>query len=215
MCDDKSSLSKKEVNAIKNVLSETISVEHCCLTALKQKQLVFAVNVFLKYPLGFYIDPHLNDFFDSMMGNKHIERNLRRIKVYYELIKDLVNDGEKLMLEKFRFSRISKVCDVLEKVQALQPIQTPQEPPNDVYKERYKELVLSLIEQQEKDAKAYFDSYEPYNRHVRRYSYSTENQNRTKDMFISELQDIYGDLYDYSSVIYKNRKTKWEYQCNK
>lgn len=215
MCDDKSSLSKKEINAIKNVLSETISVEHCCLTTLKQKQLVFAVNVFLKYPCGFYIDPHLNDFFDSMMGSKHIERDLRRTKVYYELIKDLVNNGEKLILEKFRFSRISKVCDVLEKVQALQPIQAPQESPNDVYKERYKELVLSLIEQQEKDTKAYFDSYEPYNDHIRRYSYSTETQNRTKDMFVSELQNIYGDLYDYSSVIYKNRKTKVTLFCKK
>lgn len=85
----------------------------------------------------------------------------------------------------------------------------------NVYKERYKELVLGLIEQQGKEAKAYFDSRKPYNDHVRRYSYSTENQNRTKDMFVSELQDIYGNLYDYSSVIYKNRKTKVTLFCKK
>lgn len=212
MCDDKSSLSKKEINAIKNVLSGTISVEHCCLTALKQKQLVLAANIFLEYPSEFYLDSRLNDFFDSMMGSKHVERDLCRTKVYYELIKDLVNDGEKLVLKKFRISRISKISNVLEKVQ---PIQPPQELTNDDYKERYKELVLSLIEQQEKDAKAYFDSYEPYNDHVRRYSYSTKNQYKAKDMFVSELQNIYGDLYDYSSVVYKNRKTKVSLFCKK
>lgn len=212
MCDDKSSLSKKEINAIKNVLSGTISVEHCSLTALRQKQLVLAVNIFLEYPSEFYLDPRLNDFFDSMMGSKHVERDLRRTKVYYELIKDLVNDGEKLVLKKFRISRISKISNVLEKVQ---PVLPPQELPDDVYKERYKELVLSLIEQQEKAAKAYFDSYEPYNNHVRRYSYSTENQYKAKDLFISELQNIYGDLYDYSSVEYKNRKTKVSLFCKK
>lgn len=212
MCDDKSSLSKKEINAIKNVLSGTISVEHCSLTSLKQKQLVLAANIFLEYPSEFYLDSRLNDFFDSMMGSKHVERDLRRTKVYYELIKDLVNDGEKLVLKKFRISRISKISNVLEKVQ---PILPPQELTNDDYKERYKELVLSLIEQQEKDAKAYFDSCEPYNDHVRRYSYSTENQYKSKDMFISELQNIYGDLYDYSSVEYKNRKTKVSLFCKK
>lgn len=212
MCDYKSSLSAKEINAIKNVLRGAISAEHCCLTALKQKQMVLAVNIFLEYPSEFYLDSRLDDLFDSMMGSKHVERDLRRTKVYYELIKDLVNDGEKLVLKKFRISRISKISNVLEKVQ---PVQFPQELPDDVYKERYKELILSLIEQQEKDAKAYFDSYEPYNDHVRRYSYSTENQSRTKDMFISELQNIYGDLYDYSSVIYKNRKTKVTLFCKK
>lgn len=212
MCDYKSSLSAKEINAIKNVLRGSISAEHCCLTALKQKQMVLAVNIFLEYPSEFYLDSRLNDLFDSMMGSKHVERDLRRTKVYYELIKDLVDDGEKLVLKKFRISRISKISNVLEKVQ---PVQSFQELPDDVYKERYKELILSLIEQQEKDAKAYFDSYEPYNDHVRRYSYSTENQSRTKDMFISELQNIYGDLYDYSSVIYKNRKTKVTLFCKK
>ena len=113
MCDDKSSLSKKEINAIKNVLSGTISVEHCSLTSLKQKQLVLAANIFLEYPSEFYLDSRLNDFFDSMMGSKHVERDLRRTIVYYELIKDLVNDGEKLVLKKFRISRISKISGVL------------------------------------------------------------------------------------------------------
>ena len=212
MCDYKSSLSKKEINAIRNVLNGTISLEHSCLTNLRQKQIIVAFNIFLKYSSGFLLDSELNNLLDIMVGTKHRERDLHRIKVYYELIKDLVDSGEKLKLAKFRIAKSKNVIGDLREQPVTKSLQLISE---DVYKERYKELVLSLIEQQEKDAKAYFDSYEPYNRHVRRYSYSTENQNRTKDMFISELQDIYGDLYDYSSVIYKNRKTKVTLFCKK
>lgn len=212
MCDYKSSLSKKEINAIRNVLNGTISLEHSCLTNLRQKQIIVAVNIFLKYSSEFLLDSELNNLLDIMVGSKHRERDLHRIKVYYELIKDLVDSGEKLKLAKFRIAKSKNVFVDLKEHPVTKSLQSISE---DVYKERYKELVLSLIEQQEKDAKAYFDSYEPYNRHVRRYSYSTENQNRTKDMFISELQDIYGDLYDYSSVIYKNRKTKVTLFCKK
>ena len=212
MCDYKSSLSKKEINAIRNVLNGTISLEHSCLTNLRQKQIIVAVNIFLKYSSEFLLDSELNNLLDIMVGTKHRERDLHRIKVYYELIKDLVDSGEKLKLAKFRIAKSKNVFGDLKEHPVTKSLQSISE---DVYKERYKELVLSLIEQQEKDAKAYFDSYEPYNKHVRRYSYSTENQNRTKDMFISELQDIYGDLYDYSSVIYKNRKTKVTLFCKK
>ena len=212
MCDYKSSLSKKEINAIRNVLNGTISLEHSCLTNLRQKQIIVAVNIFLKYSSEFLLDSELNNLLDIMVGSKHRERDLHRIKVYYELIKDLVDSGEKLKLAKFRIAKSKNVFGDLKEHPVTKSLQSISE---DVYKERYKELVLSLIEQQEKDAKAYFDSYEPYNRHVRRYSYSTENQNRTKDMFISELQDIYGDLYDYSSVIYKNRKTEVTLFCKK
>lgn len=212
MCDYKSSLSKKEINAIRNVLNGTISLEHSCLTNLRQKQIIVAVNIFLKYSSEFFLDSELNNLLDIMVGSKHRERDLHRIKVYYELIKDLVDSGEKLKLAKFRIAKSKNVFVDVKEHPVTKSLQSISE---DVYKERYKELVLSLIEQQEKDAKAYFDSYEPYNRHVRRYSYSTENQNRTKDMFISELQDIYGDLYDYSSVIYKNRKTKVTLFCKK
>ena len=212
MCDYKSSLSKKEINAIRNVLNGTISLEHSCLTNLRQKQIIVAVNIFLKYSSEFLLDSELNNLLDIMVGSKHRERDLHRIKVYYELIKDLVDSGEKLKFAKFRIAKSKNVIGDLREQPVTKSLQLISE---DVYKERYKELVLSLIEQQEKDAKAYFDSYEPYNKHVRRYSYSTENQNRTKDMFISELQDIYGDLYDYSSVIYKNRKTKVTLFCKK
>ena len=212
MCDYKSSLSKKEINAIRNVLNGTISLEHSCLTNLRQKQIIVSVNIFLKYSSGFLLDSELNNLLDIMVGTKHRERDLHRIKVYYELIKDLVDSGEKLKLAKFRIAKSKNVFGDLKEHPVTKSLQSISE---DVYKERYKELVLSLIEQQEKDAKAYFDSYEPYNKHVRRYSYSTENQNRTKDMFISEMQDIYGDLYDYSSVIYKNRKTKVTLFCKK
>ena len=212
MCDYKSSLSKKEINAIRNVLNGTISLEHSCLTNLRQKQMILAVNIFLKYSSEFLLDSELNNLLDIMVGSKHRERDLHRIKAYYELIKDLFDSGEKLKLAKFRIAKHKNVFGDLKEHPETKSIQSISE---DVYKERYKELVLSLIEQQEKDAKAYFDSYEPYNKHVRRYSYSTENQNRTKDMFISELQDIYGDLYDYSSVIYKNRKTKVTLFCKK
>lgn len=212
MCDYESSLSKKEINAIRNVLNGTISLEHSCLTNLRQKQMILAVNIFLKYSSGFLLDSELNNLLDIMVGTKHRERDLHRIKAYYELIKDLFDSGEKLKLAKFRIAKSKNVFGDLKEHPVTKSLQSISE---DVYKERYKELVLSLIEQQEKDAKAYFDSYEPYNKHVRRYSYSTENQNRTKDMFISELQDIYGDLYDYSSVIYKNRKTKVTLFCKK
>ena len=212
MCDYKSSLSKKEINAIRNVLNGTISLEHSCLTNLRQKQMILAVNIFLKYSSEFLLDSELNNLLDIMVGSKHRERDLHRIKAYYELIKDLFDSGEKLKLAKFRIAKSKNVIGDLREQPVTKSLQLISE---DVYKERYKELVLSLIEQQEKDAKAYFDSYEPYNKHVRRYSYSTENQNRTKDMFISELQDIYGDLYDYSSVIYKNRKTKVTLFCKK
>lgn len=212
MCDYKSSLSKKEINAIRNVLNGTISLEHSCLTNLRQKQMILAVNIFLKYSSEFLLDSELNNLLDIMVGSKHRERDLHRIKAYYELIKDLFDSGEKLKLAKFRIAKSKNVIGDLREQPATKSLQLISE---DIYKERYKELVLSLIEQQEKDAKAYFDSLQPYNRHVRRYSYSTENQNRTKDMFISELQDIYGDLYDYSSVIYKNRKTKVTLFCKK
>ena len=212
MCDYKSSLSKKEINAIRNVLNGTISLEHSCLTNLRQKQMILAVNIFLKYSSEFLLDSELNNLLDIMVGSKHRERDLHRIKAYYELIKDLFDSGEKLKLAKFRIAKSKNVIGDLREQPVTKSLQLISE---DVYKERYKELVLSLIEQQEKDAKAYFDSYEPYNKHVRRYSYSTENQNRTKDMFISELQDIYGDLYDYSSVIYKNRKTEVTLFCKK
>lgn len=212
MCDYKSFLSKKEINAIRNVLNGTISLEHSCLTNLRQKQIILAVNIFLKYSSEFLLDSELNNLLDIMVGSKHREKDLHRIKAYYELIKDLFDGGEKLKLAKFRIAKSKNVIGDLREQPVTKSLQLISE---DVYKERYKELVLSLIEQQEKDAKAYFDSYEPYNRHVRRYSYSTENQNRTKDMFISELQDIYGDLYDYSSVIYKNRKTKVTLFCKK
>ena len=212
MCDYKSSLSKKEINAIRNVLNGIISLEHSCLTNLRKKQIILAVNIFLKYSSEFLLDSELNNLLDIMIGSKHRERDLHRIKAYYELIKDLFDSGEKLKLSKFRIAKSKNVIGDLREQPVTKSLQLISE---DVYKERYKELVLSLIEQQEKDAKAYFDSYEPYNRHVRRYSYSTENQNRTKDMFISELQDIYGDLYDYSSVIYKNRKTKVTLFCKK
>lgn len=212
MSDYKSFLSKKEINAIRNVLNGTISLEHSCLTNLRQKQIILAVNIFLKYSSEFLLDSELNNLLDIMVGSKHREEDLHRIKAYYELIKDLFDGGEKLKLAKFRIAKSKNVIGDLREQPVTKSLQLISE---DVYKERYKELVLSLIEQQEKDAKAYFDSYEPYNRHVRRYSYSTENQNRTKDMFISELQDIYGDLYDYSSVIYKNRKTKVTLFCKK
>lgn len=212
MCDYKSSLSKKEINAIRNVLNGTISLEHSCLTNLRQKQMILAVNIFLKYSSEFLLDSELNNLLDIMVGSKHRERDLHQIKAYYELIKDLFDSGEKLKLAKFRIAKSKNVIGDLREQPVTKSLQLISE---DVYKERYKELVLSLIEQQEKDAKAYFDSLQPYNRHVRRYSYSTENQNRTKDMFISELQDIYGDLYDYSSVIYKNRKTKVTLFCKK
>ena len=109
MCDYKSSLSKKEINAIRNVLNGTISLEHSCLTNLRQKQIIVAVNIFLKYSSEFLLDSELNNLLDIMVGSKHRERDLHRTKVYYELIKDLVDSGEKLKLAKFRIAKSKNV----------------------------------------------------------------------------------------------------------
>lgn len=123
MCDYKSSFSTKEFNAIRNVLNGTISMERCCLSDLKQKQIILAVNIFLKYSSEFNLDSELNNLFIIMMDNKHKVRDLHRIKAYYELIKDLINSGEKLNLAKFRISKVKNIIGDLKKRRLSNPCQ--------------------------------------------------------------------------------------------
>lgn len=215
------SLKKIELNAVRNVLCDVISIEYSCLTAYQRKSLMVAVNAYLRNPVSFPEDSAFHIFAMSCLSNTHKgSQLLQTSKVYYDVIKFLLKNGETLLLNKFKVE-IKESTDVAldDKSKNKKQDNTDDAGLNseEIYRRRYESLVRSLIFQQQKDSVEYFEKYIPYsnNRHIRRFTFEAKNKRKSTEDFISELRDIYGDVYDYSLVKYVNGKTMVSLRCKK
>lgn len=211
-------INRKYLVPARAVLVGRITFDGCALPKLHRKLLVVAVNAYLLDPHGFLPVKHLRPVIESIMG-KYNTANAYKAKAYYDFICDLVRNGDILKLQKFKaFKKYNTpVCNMKvdngKSRKVKKSISLSREV--DLYKNMYSSLVNSLIEQQQKESKEYFDNCKPYQRqHDRRFDYKIPKQ-RTTDSFITELRFIYGDDYEYSSVSYVNTRTLVTLACKK
>lgn len=130
----------------------------------------------------------------------------------------MVNDGEKLNFEDIPIVPLSdldrQMAKLLEQNYTKQMNELRKE--NDICRERYREFVESLVIQQRKEAKEYYDNKELYKRkHERRFDFEVRNKPYTNEEVVERLRELYGDEYDYTQVDYKNSKTPIVLRCKK
>ena len=162
------------------------------------------------------------DKLEKMMGVLMVTKRRDKIRIgvskFYAIIQSLVADGERLNFEDvpvLSLSEINKQEDMLLE-QARVERENEARSEYEIYKEKNRVFVESLVMQQRKEAKEYFDNIEQYERkNKRRFDFEVRNKPYTNEEVIERLREVYGDEYDYSQVAYKNGKTPIVLRCKK
>ena len=218
-----------KMNAVKNILRGKISLTHSCLSQRQRDLLVISVNAYLYNPDRLPEKHTLRSIIQCVIGIQH-DRNFKRIDFFYNLIKQMLADGEKLDLEPLRiitqeqaipgaiilnkaeYEKIQDPITVIEEAEEITSLRKALE----AEKQRHVDFINRLIDEQKQASDTYFANYKPYKQvHNRRYDFEVKNQRKTNEEFIAELREVYDDDYDYTDVHYVNHKTQVILHCKK
>lgn len=202
-----------------NVLLGKITFNSCTLPPMQRKAIIAGANAYLIDQEKFVSDDCRYLLVESVFG-KYSTSYAYMAKAYYDLIRNLRQQGSKLSFAQFKAftKRNHAVLKMEVDNHKAREASSMVKAKKDVtrYKTMYSNLVEDLIVQQQKEAKEYFDNYQPYKRtRYRRYDFDVDNRHRTPEDFVEELRAIYGDDYDYSQVKYANRKSLITLVCKK
>ena len=206
-------------NAVRNVLSDKISLQGSCLTASDMAHLVAACNAYKENPVVFVSTSKVRAVFLAVgINNAHYKKDV--CKFFYDVVKDMVDAHEVENIDRYIVK--GDALRVYENVQSLNTIsEREKELANisallETEKAEYERKFAMLIECQQREAIEYFDNRLPYNQsRARRTSAPVRNRRYTNGEIVSELRELYGDDYDYSEVEYKDSKHTIKLTCKR
>ena len=208
----------RKISAAKNIFRGEITIKSSCLTPNERNYLIVAATAFLADSNKLLNIEELEKITEYLMGPKGRNKIRPGVSKFYSIIQSMVAAGEKLNFEDIPVVPISNIDRQINKL--LEQNHTKQindlKEVLDVTKRQYRELVESLVEQQRKEAKEYFENLKPYKlKHERRFDFEVRNKPYTNEEVVGRLRELYGDKYDYSQVDYKTKKTLITLRCKK
>ena len=208
----------RKISAAKNIFRGYITIKHSCLTPNERNYLIVAATAFLADSNKLLNIEELEKITEYLMGPKGRNKIRPGVSKFYSIIQSMVADGEKLNFEDIPVVPISNIDRQINKL--LEQNHTKQQndlrEELDVSRRQYRELVESLVEQQRKESKEYFENLKPYKQnHERRFDFDVRNKPYTNEEVVGRLRELYGDDYDYTQVDYKNNKTPITLRCKK
>lgn len=207
----------RKLSATKNILRGKITIKSSCLTLNERNYLIVAATAFLADPNMLLGIEELEKMTEYLMGQKRRDKVRSGVAKFYSVIQSMATDGEHLSFEDIPVVPLSDIDRQRNKL--LEQNYTKQinglREELDVSRKQYRELVESLVVQQRKDAKEYFESLKPYKRtHERRFDFEVKKPYTNKEV-VERLRELYGDEYDYTQVDYKNNRKPITLRCKK
>ena len=208
----------RKISAAKNIFRGEITLKGSCLTPNERNYLIVAATAFLADSNKLLNIEELEKITEYLMGPKGRNKIRPGVSKFYSIIQSMVAAGEKLNFEDIPVVHISNIDRQINKLlvqnHAKQINDLREE--LDVSRRQYRELVESLVEQQRKESKEYFENLKPYkDKRERRFDFEVRNKPYTNEEVAERLRDLYGDDYDYSQVDYKNGKKPITLRCKK
>lgn len=215
---DNSIMSARKISAAKNIFRGKISLKHCVLTSNERNYLTIAATAYLANPDTLLDIEKLEKMTEFLMGKKRRDHVSEGVLKFYSIIQSMAANGEKLNFEDIPVLSLSDIdrqmVQLLEQQYTKKIDELKRE--NEARRKQYRAFVESLIVQQRKEAKEYFDSKEPYKKtHERRFDFEVRNKPYTNEDVVERLRELYGDEYDYTQVDYKNNRTPIVLRCKK
>ena len=208
----------RKLLATKNIFRGKITLKSSCLTTNERNYLIIATTAFLTDPNTLLGIEELEKMTEYLMGRKGRHRIRSGVHMFYSIILSMVADGEHL---DFKDIPVVSTYDIdKQRYNFLEQTFTKQindlREELDVSRRQYRELVESLVEQQRKEAKEYFENLKPYKKsRDRRFDFEVRNKPYTNEEVVERLREVYGDDYDYTQVDYKTKKTLITLRCKK
>lgn len=215
---EKSMMSPRKVSATKNIFRGKITIKNSCLTSNERSYLIIAATAFLANPNTLLGIEELEKMTEYLMGQKRRYRVRSGVSMFYSIIQSMAADGEHLNFDGIPVLSLSDLDWQMNKIleQNYTKHLNDLREELDVSKKQYREFVESLVVQQRKDAKEYFESLKPYKQtHERRFDFKVRNKPYTNEEVVERLRELYGDDYDYTQVDYKNNRTLITLRCKK
>ena len=208
----------RKLLATKNIFRGKITLKSSCLTTNERNYLIIATTAFLTDPNTLLGIEELEKMTEYLMGRKGRHRIRSGVSMFYSIIQSMVADGEHLDFEKIpvvsTYDIDKRRYDFLEQTFTKQLNDLREE--IGVSRRQYRDLVESLVEQQRKESKEYFENLKPYKqKHERRFDFEVRNKPYTDEEVVERLRELYGDDYDYTQVDYQNNKTPITLRCKK
>lgn len=208
----------RKISAAKNIFRGKISIKGSCLTPNERNYLIVAATAFLADSNKLLNIEELEKITEYLMGPKGRNKIRPGVFKFYSIIQSMAADGEKLNFEDIPVVPISNIDRQINKL--LEQNHTKQindlREELDISRRQYRELVESLVVQQRKEAKEYFENLKPYKKNnERRFDFEVRNKPYTNEEFVERLREQYGDDFDYTQVDYKNNKTPITLRCKK
>lgn len=215
---EEQNMSPRKLLAAKNIFRGKITLKSSCLTTNERNYLIIATTAFLTDPNTLLGIEELEKMTEYLMGRKGRHRVRSGVSKFYSIIQSMAADGEHLDLEKIpvvsTYDIDKQRYNFLEQTFTRQLNDLREE--LDVSRRQYRDLIESLVEQQRKEAKEYFDNLKPYKKsHDRRFDFEVRNKPYTNEEVVERLRELYGDDYDYTQVDYKTKKTLITLRCKK
>ncbi len=208
----------RKLSATKNIFRGKITIKNSCLTSHERSYLIIAATAFLADPNKLLGIEELETMTEFLMGPKRRDKVRSGVSKFYSIIQSMAADGENLSFENIPVLSLSNIYRQINKL--LEQNYTKQmdglREELDVSRKQYRDFVESLVVQQRKDAKDYFESLKPYKQtHERRFDFKVRNKPYTNEEVVERLRELYGDDYDYTQVDYKNNRTPITLRCKK
>ena len=208
----------RKLIATKNIFRGKITLKSSFLTTNERNYLIIAANAFLANPNTLLSIEKLEKMAEYIMGPKRRDKVRSGVSKFYYIIQSMVTDSEHLDFKDIPVVSISDIDKERNKLinqnHAKQINDLREE--LDVSRRQYRDLVDSLVEQQRKEAKEYFENLQPYKKkHERRFDFEVRNKPYTNEEVVERLREQYGDDYDYTQVDYKNSRTPITLRCKK
>lgn len=208
----------RKLSATKNIFRGKITIKNSCLTSHERSYLIIAATAFLADPNKLLGIEELETMTEYLMGPKRRDKVRSGVSKFYSIIQSMAADGENLSFENIPVLSLSNIYRQINKL--LEQNYTKQmdglREELDVSRKQYRDFVESLVVQQRKDAKDYFESLKPYKQtHERRFDFKVRNKPYTNEEVVERLRELYGDDYDYTQVDYKNNRKPITLRCKK
>lgn len=208
----------RKLSATKNIFRGKITIKNSCLTSHERSYLIIAATAFLADPNKLLGIEELETMTEYLMGPKRRDKVRSGVSKFYSIIQSMAADGENLRFENIPVLSLSNIYRQINKL--LEQNYTKQmdglREELDVSRKQYRDFVESLVVQQRKYAKDYFESLKPYKQtHERRFDFKVRNKPYTNEEVVERLRELYGDDYDYTQVDYKNNRTPITLRCKK
>lgn len=204
----------QKTNAAKNVILGIISPEGSVLTAADMVYLTTAVNAFIECKTSFHLSANVKCVYRSLTSSHSFSKN--RCEFFYSIIKNIYDSGAKINLKPYIVNPDVKLLETKKrqlkrKARNIMDAVERERAVVNAEKQQIQQMYAAIIENQQKEADAYFANL----KNMRIYDSVVKNKRHTNENVVGELRTIYGDVYDYSKVIYKNSKLAVQLYCSK